>query len=94
MLGFDLSYAIHIDEGILATMALFFIGGTLVLWIRSFARSHRPGWLWMAAGIIVPTAGTFLESTYLWALLGGVLLFAGSMMLCRDLRKAPAEEEH
>jgi len=79
---------IDISEYALAAIALILIAATAVLWLRSYLRSRHIGWLLLAVGLIVDALGNLAVSSYLWACLGGFSIFAGSLLLCRDLGKA------
>ena len=80
-------FYLYLDERVLGVIALILLAGTLFLWFRAYARSRANGWLLLAVGAVVAAGGNVLEISYLWLVLGGFLVWAGSLVLCRDLRR-------
>jgi hypothetical protein len=87
-----LGFSLELDESVLAAITLLLMAGTSVLWVRAYARSRRPGWLLMSAGALAFAGGSWVAPSFLWSALGGFLIFAGSLVLCMDLRgKGPTK---
>ena len=89
---FRFGFEININEPILGAIALIFVAGTMLVWIRSYARCRRFGWLLMAVSIALPAAGVWIAESYMWSAAGAFLLFAGSLSILAEMRNGrPAQ---
>jgi uncharacterized membrane protein HdeD (DUF308 family) len=91
-----------LDEQVQASISWLCVIGTVIVWVRSYVRSRRGGWLLMAASMGAPAMGLMLAyffprtplgvfcAWFPWLAIGSFLLFVGALSLCRDL--CPAEK--
>lgn len=83
---FRLGFEFEIPEDILGPIALIFVAGTVLVWVRSYLRSRHVGWLLMGVSITLPALGPWIADSLIWSAAGAFLLFAGSLTLLAGMR--------